>query len=290
MIDVMKLEAFVAVAEEESFGGAADRVRVAQSTISSRIKELEAHLGQPLFIRSSRQVRLSAAGEAALPAARAALNALTAVSAAVDDVAGIRRGRVRLGLVSGADVPELGSTLAAFAADHPGIELAITSASTEALDRAVAEGSVDIALVVRASPSPLPWQELLRDPLTVVGLPSAPGRAPLSALIEHPLIVLDAGAGARAALEAAARRSAVHLTVGVDVSSPGLAHDLYRHGMGLLVVPQSLAPAPGAVLVETSGAEIEVRVGLTSQPGAHTPASALLLDRLVSGIHLGTPT
>lgn len=286
MIDQVKLEAFVAVADEESFSGAADQARVAQSTISSRIKQLEAHFGQPLFIRSSRQVHLSAAGAAALPAARAALKALAAVSEVVDDLVGIRRGRVRVGLVSGAEVPELASTLAAFAANHPGIELAITAASTEALDRAVAEGSVDIALVVRAGPSPLPWRELLRDPLTVVGLPGAPERAPLNALADQPLIVLDAGAGARRALEAAARRTAVHLTVSADVSSPGLAHGLHRHGMGLLVVPQSLAPADGTVLVEASGAEIGIRVGLTSQPGALTPAAALLLDHLASTIHL----
>lgn len=283
-MDLVKLEAFVAVAEEQSFGAAADRMRVAQSTISARIKELETHLGQPLFTRSNRQVRLSAAGEAALPAARAALRALATVSEVVDDVAGIRRGRVRLGLVSGAELPELGSTLAAFAAEHPGIELVITSASTEALDQAVSDGVLDVAVIVRAGDTSLPWHELMRDPLTVVGLTSGSGSVPISALAGRPLIVLDAGAGARTALEAAARRAGVRLDVRTQVSSPQLAQELHARGMGLLVVPRSLAPAAPTAVIGAPGTEITIQVGLISQPGVHTPAAALLLDRLMAGM------
>ena len=284
MMDHVKLEAFVCVAEEESFGAAADRLRTAQSTISARIEELEAHLGQRLFSRSSRHVRLTPAGEAALPAARAALAALAGVEQAVDDVVGIRRGRVRLGLVTGAEVPGLGATLAEFARTYPGIELMITTAASNDLGAAVSEGSLDVGLVVQTAPGGLGWSELLHDPLVVVGLSGVRGPVEIGTLTHRPLIVLDAGAGVRAALEEAARRSDVWLDVTAQVSTPGLAQDLYARGMGVLLVPASLAPEPGAALLDAAGQEIAVRVGFVSNPSIRTPAAELLLERLIAGV------
>ncbi|GAA0946254.1 LysR family transcriptional regulator [Actinocorallia libanotica] len=282
MMDTLKLEAFVAVAEEESFGAAAARLRVAQSTVSSRIKELESFLGQRLFTRTSRQVRLSPAGEAALPKARAALVALDGVRQAVDDVTGIRRGRVRLGLVAGADILELGEVLAAFAAEFPGVELVITSASSADLEQEVSDGALDIAIVVRTGRTPLRWKELMRDPLTVVGLSPAAASVPVTDLRARPLVVLDAGAGSRDALESAARRAGVRLEIAVQVSTPAMAWDLHSRGMGLLVVPRSLTPDGGSVVVDSEGAETSVRVGLISHPDVRTPVTELLLERLAA--------
>lgn len=280
MIDNAKLEAFVAVAEEASFNAAADRVHAAQSTISARVKELETQLGQRLFIRSSRRVRLSPAGEAALPAARTALTALAGLQQAVDDVAGIRRGQVRLGLVTGADIPELGAALAAFSAEHPGIELIVSSASTSTLERSVADSELDIALVVRAHDTHLRWDELLRDPLTVVGLPPGSGATPITALRDQPLIVLDAGAGARDALESCAERAGTRLNIAFQVSIPAMAQDLHDRGMGLLVVPRSFAPRHGSVIITDTGEETSILVGLVTHPEIRTPATELLLGRI----------
>lgn len=289
-MDQVKLEAFVAVAEEASFGGAADRLRVAQSTISSRIKELESGLGQSLFTRTNRQVRLTAAGEAALPAARRALVAVERVHQVVDEVAGIRRGRVRLGLIAGADIPGLGAALAAFSAQYPAIELVVTSASTADLDRAVSDGRLDLAVVVRTVATSLEWVELLRDPIVAVGLPGAPASVDVRALEGRPIILLDAGAGAREAVLAAARRAGVRLNVAVQVATPGLALELYAEGMGVLVVPGSLAPEPGAVMNGEGRRGIDVHVGVLSYPGGQTPGAELLREHLRASLTLGSGT
>ncbi|GAA1563066.1 LysR family transcriptional regulator [Brevibacterium picturae] len=281
MIDHGKLEAFVAVAEEVSFSDAATRMRAAQSTISARVKELEAQLGHRLFIRTSRRVRLSACGEAALPAARAALSALAGVQQATDDAAGTRRGTVSLGLVAGTDIPELGATLAAFTTEFPGIELRVSSASSSALERSVAEGELDIAVVVRAHDTHLRWDQLLCNPLSVVGLPDKHATAPISALAKQRLIVLDAGAGAREILESCARQAGIQLDVAIAVSTPQLARELHELAMGLLVVPQSLAPAHGAVLVDDDSKTTNISVGLISHPEARTPVTELLLEHLL---------
>lgn len=286
-MDTSKLEALILVAEEESFSAAADRARTAQSTISSRIKELEAALGQRLFLRAGRQVRLTPAGEAALPAARTALSALDKIRQVVEDVAGIRRGRVRLGIVTGAEVPQLGGTLAGFAEQYPGIELVVTSGSSADLEKAVSDGSMDMALVVRAFEGRVDdvgvrWERLLHDALTVIGSSEAEGeQVPLSALRGERLVVLDASVGARRTLEAAARRIGVHLSIAAEVSTPGMAEELHLRGLGQLVIPSSFAAERGTRLIDEDGAELFVDVGLVAHSEIRTPATDLLLARLL---------
>ncbi|HIT76720.1 MAG TPA: LysR family transcriptional regulator [Candidatus Avipropionibacterium avicola] len=291
-MDRARLEAFILVAEEESFSAAADRAGTAQSTISSRIKELESSLGLDLFIRNSRQVRLSEAGEAALPAARTALSALDAVAQSVDEVAGIRRGRVRLGVVTGAEVPELGEALAHFADRFPQIELVITNASSADLEVAVAGGSLDLALVVRRGPSPLRWEGLLRDRLMLISDGTdARGRGGRTVTIAdlhgRRLIVLDADAGSREAIETAARRVNTQLSVVAQVATPGMAVDLHERGMGDLVIPSSVAPGRGLPVVDEHGDPVSIDVGLVMHPVIRTPAAELLLHRLLDD--LGRP-
>lgn len=299
-MDGTKLEAFILVAEEESFSAAADRAGTAQSTISSRIKELEAALGQQLFVRTSRHVRLSPAGEAALPAARTVVNALESVRQAVDEVAGIRRGRVRMGIVTGAGVPGLVEVLADFSDEFPGIELVIVSAASDDLEAAVRSGELDVALVVRFGPTDLRWEGLLSDALTVIGghgrHDGHPTRAvphgehlTVSALQGERLIVLDAGAGVRTALEAAAEGSGARLTIMAQVSSPTMAEDLHARGLGLLVVPSTLAASSGRPLVDEHGARLHVDVGLVMHPEVRTPAAELLLTRLAEQLEPQVP-
>lgn len=283
MMDEAKLEAFVTVAEEESFSAAADRLRVAQSTISSRIQGIESDLGQVLFARTSRQVVLSPAGEVALPASRVALAALTSVREVVDEVVGLRRGRVRLGLVTGADQALVGETLAVFASDFPAIEIVIESSPSADLEQAVSSGWLDLAVVVYTARSGLQYHELMRDPLVVAGLGREGGTVSVTDLGSAPLIVLDAAAGVRSALDAEARRADALLNVAVQVSTPDLARDLHSRGLGALVIPRSLAPGPGPVLSTTGGDELSVHVGLISRPGVRTPATELLRGRIVDG-------
>lgn len=284
VIEHGRLEAFVAVAEEASFSAAASRMRTAQSTVSARVKELESQLGHRLFVRTSRRVRLSPSGEAALPAARAALSALAGVQQAADDAAGIRRGTVRLGLVTGAEIPQLGAALAAFSSRYPGIELLVSSASSSALERSVAESELDIAVIVRAHDTSLRWDELLCDPLAVVGLPEDPATTPVTALENQRLIVLDAGAGVCDALGSCAGRAGVRLDIAIEVSTPALAQDLHDRGMGLLIVPRSFAPLHGSVIVDDRGAETDIHVGLISHPEFRAPVTELMRERLCAAL------
>src|SRR5688572_18908100 len=99
-MELRQLEYFVAVAEEAGFTRAAERVHISQSGVSAQVRALERELGATLFDRSTRAATLTAAGEAALRHARAALQAAEAVRRAVDEVNSVVRGRLVVGMVT----------------------------------------------------------------------------------------------------------------------------------------------------------------------------------------------
>ena len=119
-IDLKWLRSFVVVAEEASFTRAASRVHVAQPGVSAQVRRLESELGQQLLDRSGRSVRLTEVGSAVLPFARAALDAVANARLAVDELAGLVRGQVTVGMVSGCALPVLAELLAGFHDRLPG--------------------------------------------------------------------------------------------------------------------------------------------------------------------------
>src|ERR1700761_9580862 len=98
-MELRHLEAFVAVADELHFSRAADRLQMAQSPLSQRIRTLEAELGGRLFERTSRRVRLTPAGESVLAEARATLRAADATTRAARRIREGETGLLRLGFV-----------------------------------------------------------------------------------------------------------------------------------------------------------------------------------------------
>src|SRR6059036_3251846 len=109
-MELRQLEYFVAVAEEASFTRAAARVHVAQPGVSAQIRRLERELGHELLDRSGRDVRPTDVGAAVIEHARAALASIACARAVADEFAGLLRGRVAVGMLSGCnstDVPRL---------------------------------------------------------------------------------------------------------------------------------------------------------------------------------------
>src|SRR5947199_10277402 len=129
-MELRQLGYLVAVAEEANFTRAAERIHVAQPAVSAQIQRLEREVGQRLLDRSRRTVRLTAAGEAVLPHAKAALAAVADMQVAVEELTQLVRGTVRLGTVTShsVDVPSL---LADFHADHPNVEITLSTDTSD---------------------------------------------------------------------------------------------------------------------------------------------------------------
>ncbi|HEY5014088.1 MAG TPA: LysR family transcriptional regulator, partial [Acidimicrobiia bacterium] len=146
-MELRQLEYFVAVAEEANFTRAAERVHISQSGVSAQIRQLEHELGATLIDRSGRVATLTTAGVAALEHARVALASVAAVRDAVDDVTGVIRGRLVVGMVTACTVAPLFDALAAFHAAHPGVAIALFEDNSDRLVDSVRAGTTNLALI-----------------------------------------------------------------------------------------------------------------------------------------------
>jgi DNA-binding transcriptional LysR family regulator len=156
-VELRQLATFVAVAEESSFTRASDRLHVVQSAVSAGVRKLETELGASLFDRSTHRVKLTDAGLALLPEARATLAAAAAARDAVDEVRGGLRGTVALGTMQaqGMRAIDLAGVLAAFRGEHPGVEVRIRHAGgSSEMAQQVREGRLDLAFVALPGRSP----------------------------------------------------------------------------------------------------------------------------------------
>ncbi|MFD0327426.1 LysR family transcriptional regulator [Streptacidiphilus monticola] len=136
----------VAVAEAGGFTAAARRLHVVQSAVSGTVRALERELGVPLFERTSHRVALTAAGEAFLPAARAALQAAQQARAAAEAAGGELTGQLTIGVMQGVWL-DLHEALAGLRRAHPRITVRLHQAAVADIRQALREGRVDAAVV-----------------------------------------------------------------------------------------------------------------------------------------------
>lgn len=147
-MELRYLTAFVAVAEELSFRRAAERLQMAQPPLSQQIKRLERELGVALFHRTTRQVTLTAAGEACLAEARRALAATAALPRVGRRAADGLLGTVRLSFTGPASYEVLTVVVETFRRHRPGVRLDIRQPGFGGeLVQSVRENETDIALV-----------------------------------------------------------------------------------------------------------------------------------------------
>lgn len=143
----------MAVASELHFGRAADRLQLAQPTLSELVRRLERELGTPLFERTTRRVSLTGAGIELLGRAKVILDEVASAAAAVRRMAAGDAGSVLIGIT-----PPVATILAphlreAMAAEAPEVELVVQRMWLPELLRSVADGSVDVALTCGLIPA-----------------------------------------------------------------------------------------------------------------------------------------
>jgi DNA-binding transcriptional LysR family regulator len=245
-MELRQLEYFVAVAEQASFTRAATLLHVAQPGVSAQLRQLERELGQELLDRSGRSVRPTPAGAAVLPYARAALDAVGGVREVADELAELRRGQAAFGMVTGCGgigVPDL---LAAFHGEHPAIEISLVEDASDRLAAAVADGSLDAALIGRSGPplERLERQIVIDDTLVAAvaaGHPlSARPTVALAHLAELPLISLPRGTGLRTALDEGCAAAGLQPTIAFEAADPKILAELARRGLGVAILAASM--------------------------------------------------
>jgi DNA-binding transcriptional LysR family regulator len=248
-MELRQLEYFVAVAEEANFTRAAARVHVAQPGVSAQIRRLEREFGEPLLDRSGRTVRLTEVGAAVLPYARAALGAVADARLTVDELAGLMRGRVAVGMVIACGALDVPDVLASFHKDHPAVEITLSEANSVDLLDQLRSGRLDLAVVGLAGPPPpgIASQAIVDEAMVAAVAPGDPlsGRTsiPLTALRHRDLVSLPRGTGLRACLDDACATAGIAPRIAFEASDLNVVARLAERGLGVAILPESLARA-----------------------------------------------
>jgi DNA-binding transcriptional LysR family regulator len=238
-----QLAYFVAVAETRHFTQAAERMRVAQPSLSKQIKALEDDLGARLFSRARGNVTLTAAGEALLPLARRILADADTARQEVAQLAGLRRGRVRLGATPSLCAGLLADALARFHRAYPGIELLVEEGGSRDLVRALARGQLDLSLIIMPLQSDDPalvTEEILRENLVVVSPSHEQIKGPylhIEDLRGRPMVMFRRGYDLREATLAACRQAGFEPRFAVQGGEMDAVLRFVEAGLGVAVVP-----------------------------------------------------
>ncbi|MFD6158278.1 LysR family transcriptional regulator [Nocardia sp. NPDC060256] len=290
-MELRQLRYFVTVVEEANFTRAAARLHLAQPGLSAQIRQLERELGQQLLDRG-RTVTPTEIGTAVLKHARAALAATERINETVDEFAGLLRGHVRVGLISGAATEELNvaAVLADFHDDHPEVGISLTEDTSERMLAALGRGELDVALIgmTGASMDSTIGVDVVLE-TSIVAAVAADDRThgediPLNDLRDHPLICLPRGTGIRGVFERSCAAAGFEPNVAFEAAAPPLLLQLAARGLGIAVVP-GLTPAEatafGVRTIRITEPELRGRLALvwrTDRPAG--PAAKVLLGQL----------
>lgn len=285
-MELRQLEYLVAVAEEANFTRAAERIHVAQPAVSAQIQRLERELGQTLVDRSRRAVRLTAAGEAVLPHARAALAAVRAMGVAADEVSQLVRGTVTIGTVTShnVDIPQL---LADFHAEHANVEITLGTETSDNLIENVRTGRLDVA-IASVGPDEVPdglsievvTDEAIKAAVCLADPLAKRKKIRLADLRDRTLIALPVGAGIRNQFDRACAKAGVSPRIAFEASTLLALADLAGRGLGVAIVPASVPGGRADLHALTFVPELRGRLVLVwRSAGPISPAARVLIDR-----------
>jgi DNA-binding transcriptional LysR family regulator len=183
-IDLRHLRYFLAVAEELHFGHAAQRLHMAQPPLSQQIRKLEEEIGYPLFLRSSRSVKLTPAGKVLVDRARRTLHKVDEDLEAVRSVARGEVGVLKVGFVGSAMLTSLPAILGKYRRLYSRVQLHLNEFHTSQLIDSLRDGSADVALARDAGTAEdLHVEHAFVEPFVAV----VPGRHPLARLRTIPI-------------------------------------------------------------------------------------------------------
>jgi DNA-binding transcriptional LysR family regulator len=244
-MELRHLQYLVSVVDEGGFTRAAEALHIAQPGVSSQLKQLERELGQPLLDRTGRTVTLTAAGEAVLPYARAALAAAAGVRQAIDELTGLMTGRLALGTVASFSSPAFGlpRLIADFHLAHPGIDLTLTESPTEPLLDELRAGRIDVAFLGLRTVPPhgLSTEVLWTDEVVAAG-PDLPETITVADLVDRTVYTFPTWTSIRIAFDEACEQAAFHPRVALETTAPPILVDLAARAGGVAVLPASAVP------------------------------------------------
>ncbi|WP_189382490.1 LysR family transcriptional regulator [Streptosporangium nondiastaticum] len=247
-MELQQMRYVIAVAETGGFTRAAERCHVVQSALSHQIARLEKDLGTRLFDRTSRSVRLTAAGEAFVPVARQAVEAADRARAEVEAATGVVRGRLAVGAISTVAAVDLADVLGRFRAGYPEVRISLRMGMSEELIEGVRQGALDVAfigLVPGTRPKGVRVRKMAHGELVAVVAPEHPlagtEQTDLRRLAEESFVDFPTGSAARRQRDAAFEAAGLTAEAPFEITSVESLAKLVRANLGIGMVPEAVA-------------------------------------------------
>jgi DNA-binding transcriptional LysR family regulator len=246
-VELHQLRYVIAVAREGSFTRAADSLFLSQPSLSVQVRKLEQELGVSLFQRNGRGLAVTTAGEAFLEHAERALFALEEARRQVEEVKGLRRGRVSLGVLPSIGARLLPGILASFHRRHPDIEVTLLEQDVSGeFEQMVHAGQLDMAMIrMPQTRSDLCARLLVREPMVVLVPPGhrLEGRseASLQELAEERFVGMKAGTGLRELMDQVCLRAGFTPSVSVETGQLTIVWGMVSAGIGVSILPRLAA-------------------------------------------------
>jgi DNA-binding transcriptional LysR family regulator len=267
---------------------AAASLFLAQPTLSIQIRKLEQEVGAKLFERLARRVVLTAAGEAFLEHAERALAEMARGRERVEEVVGVRQGRVAVGVLPSVGAHLLPAVLAEFRAEHPAVTVRLVEHDVSRdFERLVQGGELDMAVTrMPATLAGLGSHTLVREPIVALVPPGHPlqGRpgVALRELADEDFVCMRSGYGLRELADRLCASAGFTPRVVLETGQLSIVHGMVRSGVGVALLPR-LAARGAEDLVPVSDPEARRELGVVWRLSAlASPPVAALLDRLLA--------
>ena len=247
-MDLRQLEIIRAIADTGSFTAAGEKLHVSQSAISRQILLLEEELGEPVFHRIGRRIRITPAGESLLQLSNRVFQDLAETVSAISDKQESLRGTMRL--VGGMTVclyvfPAL---LAEVRRAHPNLDLKITVGSAERSIAMLRSGAGDLGLItLPVEASDLVSVPVLREELLLITYPAHPlakeRQITPADLRRQPFILFETGSITRRIVDEFFMRERIEAEIVMETENVEIIKAMVRHGLGISIIPWQAAEA-----------------------------------------------
>jgi DNA-binding transcriptional LysR family regulator len=269
-VDLRQLEIVRAVSEAGSFSAAARTLHVSQSAISRQILLLEEELGEPLFLRLGRRVRLTGAGEALLELSRRVHADIRDTTATIAENHKTLTGSIHLAGGMTVCLHVFPALLQDYRRRHPRVEVKLSTGGTPFLLDKLRAGVVDVGLLtLPVEGADLVQKPVMREELLLVMHPKHPlarqKRITAKDLADEPWVLFERGSSSRRVIEEMFHREGLNPRIVMETENVEILKALAAIGMGLTIVPYQavarevrarhlrVARLPGVKMVRETG-------------------------------------
>jgi DNA-binding transcriptional LysR family regulator len=241
-VDFGQLEAFVQVAAHHSFSSAAKVLQLTQPSITARIQALEREMGEELFDRSGRAVRLTDAGSILLPYAERMLQMLREAKEGVEDVRRVQAGSLRVGSALTISTYVLPRILRTFHSRYPGVEVIVHTGRSEQVLAMLLSDEVQVGLAHYLTHPDVETVNLYADEVILVANPDHPfaadGQATIEEVSTQPVILGDRGSSYYGLIHDFFRQAGVVPNVVMELDSMEATKRMVEEGLGIALLPR----------------------------------------------------